>query len=116
MLPIGGVVVFDDADWPSIRRVIRFALTNLPYCLYRTLPEDRIVRSSRRKAYEGFACATSIILNALRRIPGLEKPIARAFGAELLGTDTKLGLKGSMVALQKVGNDERPQTMHAEFF
>ena len=34
-----GVVVFDDADWPSIRPVLRYAVTNLSYAVHATLPE-----------------------------------------------------------------------------
>jgi predicted O-methyltransferase YrrM len=41
MLRPGGVVAFDDADWPSIRPVIRYAVTNLPYRVFRTMPEKR---------------------------------------------------------------------------
>lgn len=36
-----GVVVFDDADWPSIRPVVRYAVTNLGYQVVATLPESR---------------------------------------------------------------------------
>lgn len=39
MLRQGGAVVFDDADWPSIRPVLRYIVTNLPYSVARTLPE-----------------------------------------------------------------------------
>lgn len=41
MLREGGVVAFDDADWPSIRPVIRYVVTNLGYSVMRTLPEKR---------------------------------------------------------------------------
>jgi predicted O-methyltransferase YrrM len=37
----GGVVAFDDADWPSIRPIIRYVVTNLNYTVYRTMPEKR---------------------------------------------------------------------------
>lgn len=36
-----GVVVLDDADWPSIRAVIRYAVTNLSYGVVATLPEKK---------------------------------------------------------------------------
>lgn len=36
-----GVVVFDDADWPSVRPVLRFAVSNLDYSVVATLPEKR---------------------------------------------------------------------------
>lgn len=41
MLVEGGVVVFDDADWPSIRPVLRYAVTNLSYVPVATLPEKK---------------------------------------------------------------------------
>jgi Methyltransferase domain len=31
MLPVGGVIVFDDVYYPSIRKLCRYILTNLPY-------------------------------------------------------------------------------------
>lgn len=39
LLRPGGVVMFDDADWPSVRPVLRFAITNLGYRVHATLPE-----------------------------------------------------------------------------
>lgn len=39
LLKPGGLVIFDDADWPSIRPVIRYAITNLGYEVAGTLPE-----------------------------------------------------------------------------
>jgi predicted O-methyltransferase YrrM len=39
LLRPGGVVMFDDANWASIRPVIRFAVTNLGYAVHATLPE-----------------------------------------------------------------------------
>lgn len=39
MLREGGVVLFDDADWRSIRPILRYAVTNLPYEVLATLPE-----------------------------------------------------------------------------
>lgn len=39
LLRPGGVVMFDDADWASIRPVLRYAVTNLDYTVVATLPE-----------------------------------------------------------------------------
>jgi predicted O-methyltransferase YrrM len=41
MLRPQGVVMFDDADWPSVRPVVRFAVSNLGYEVVGTLPEKR---------------------------------------------------------------------------
>jgi predicted O-methyltransferase YrrM len=115
MLPVGGIVAFDDADWPSVRRVIRYFVTNLDYSVYRTLPKEAISRSPERRVYEGCLSIGSAILNSCRRIPGLDKPITRAFGAELLGIDKKYGLIGSCIALRKDGEDDRNVDYHMEF-
>lgn len=44
MLNVGGVVAFDDADWPSVHKVCRYIKTNRHYDLYLSL---------RPKKYEG---------------------------------------------------------------
>lgn len=41
MLRPGGLVAFDDADWPSIRPVLRYVVTNLNYRVFATLPEKQ---------------------------------------------------------------------------
>lgn len=111
----GGIVVFDDSDWPSVRQVIRYVVTNLPYRVYKRLPAALIERSTERKIYESVVDLGSLVLNGLCRLPGLNKPIRRAFGAELLGVDKQYGLAGSCIALQKVGKDEREVDDHVEF-
>ena len=37
MLNVGGVVAFDDANWPAIRKLCRFVNTNLSYSLLANL-------------------------------------------------------------------------------
>ncbi|MEP3297820.1 MAG: class I SAM-dependent methyltransferase [Pseudoruegeria sp.] len=39
LLRPGGIMMFDDADWPSIRPVLRYFVTNLNYAVVATLPE-----------------------------------------------------------------------------
>ncbi len=41
LLRENGLVIFDDADWPSIRLVIRYAVSNLSYTVAATLPEKK---------------------------------------------------------------------------
>lgn len=41
MLRPGAVVAFDDADWPSIRPVLRYIVTNLDYSVFASLPEKQ---------------------------------------------------------------------------
>jgi predicted O-methyltransferase YrrM len=115
LLNQGGVVAFDDADWPSIRRVIRFVLANLPYRVYKTLPSHLVRHTFKRRMYESGIALGSFIFNGLCKIPGFQRPITSAFGAELLGIDKKYGLKGSIIALQKTGKDRRRYDHYVEF-
>ena len=50
MLIPGGVVAFDDADWPAIRKVCRFVKTNLAYSVL----SDPIPASLKRRLFGRF--------------------------------------------------------------
>ncbi|MSP11798.1 MAG: class I SAM-dependent methyltransferase [Chloroflexi bacterium] len=115
MLNPGGVVLFDDADWPSIRRVLRFIVMNLPYQVYKTLPANSGQASRRRQTYDIFAALCSVGLNAISQIPGFREPISRAFGGDLRGIDKRCGLMSPFIALRKVDTDRRG-LKHFEFF
>lgn len=115
MLCEGGIVIFDDADWPSIRRVIRYVVSNLHYSVYKTLPPHLITKSNKRRVYEAFINLGSSVLKGVGRIPGLKKPIARGFGGELLGIDRKYGLDGSFIALRKEKEKKRMSDHHIDF-
>lgn len=39
LLQVGGVVAFDDANWPGVRKVIRYILTNRSYSPLASLPK-----------------------------------------------------------------------------
>ena len=115
MLRVGGVVAFDDADWPSVRRVLRFVVANLPYEVHRTLPPEEIHKSRERRAYEAALGLSSRLVGAAGRLPRLRKPLTRALGAEMQGIDRRHGLDGSCILLRKTGEDER-RPWHFEVF
>lgn len=81
MLKTGGVVIFDDANWPSIRKVCKYIVTNLSYSVLRTLVSNKDKFSIR----------------------------------EILGSDRKLGLNSSMIALKKESEDKRRWDYHVPF-
>jgi hypothetical protein len=107
MLRPGGVIALDDADWPSIRKVLRFAVTSLPYRVHRCVPSELGGRSRQRRLYEQFLRLVSALLDGSSRIPALREPIRRVFDAEARGIDRRFGLSGSCIALRKHGPDER---------
>lgn len=115
MLSVGGVVAFDDADWPAVRGVLRFVVTNLPYRLWRVLPTSHQQRSVQRKVFDagmnvigrGMVLADRLISRSWR--------LARLCGGELMGVDQRYGLVGSCIALRKEAEDPRDTNYHRPF-
>lgn len=68
LLRPGGVVMFDDANWPSIKPVIHYALTNLNYKIFRSLPGiDQPTDHSVKPDLSGSAIAIGKPLEPLKR-------------------------------------------------
>lgn len=88
MLRPGGVVVLDDLTYPSIRKVVRFILTNLPYSAIGPKPE----RLGRRERL------------VTRLISGHEWA-ERWIKVERSTPDGALGVPAGFVALRKDRND-----------
>lgn len=93
MLPVGGVIVFDDLYYPSIRKVCRYILTNLPYEAIG--PDAKRAPTLRRK----------LVTTAARRVP----TFARLIRSDLSRTDDSLGIPypdpGVGFAMRKTGID-----------
>jgi len=99
MLRRGGVVVFDNGDWPSIHKVCRFILTNRSYGVY-AADEDVPYRGGR------------IVAPLLRAIPWFRRHLK----PESRETDRMLGLPQSRcVAFVKQADDARDTDFHREF-
>jgi len=93
MLRVGGVVVFDDSYYPSIRKACRYILTNLPYSVFQKPAPDASHRVTLKR---WLAFNLPIFSNEVRRIA---KP-------EILEPDHKLGLRDpGYVALRKEKED-----------
>jgi predicted O-methyltransferase YrrM len=92
MLKVGGVVVFDDCDWPGIRALVRY-LATWPHLEVYGVHGRRQKKPSTRTASA-----------AARALPYG----TRVFRRELIQTDAELGVDASCVAFRKVRNDDRP--------
>lgn len=79
LLNVGGVVVFDDTGWPSVRKVARFVASNRSYKIVDHVGSD-----------EGPKCR-----GLHTRWP------------EELQADRQLGLEGECIAFEKLGDDSR---------
>lgn len=97
MLRVGGIVVFDDANWPSVRKVCRYIVTNRAYSVVPTAAGPPT--SWRRRLLGG-------VLGYLPR--ALLKP-------EVVESDAMLGLHGSMIAFRKDADDRRSFSFHRPF-
>ena len=91
MLRPGGIVAFDDAGWPAVRKVCRFVRTSRAYKVIPG-PDDVQEASLKRRAAE--------------RIAGFW-PFRRLARPEISVPDSELGLAGSCIAFRKEGDDNR---------
>ena len=99
LLKVGGVVVFDDADRPSVNRVIRYALNYPGYEAFRTN------RPAGRRTIK------AMIRRGLGRLPGAK----RLLRPDFLNRDWDLGIFGSCVALRKTAAVNRSSGWYRDF-
>lgn len=115
LLEVGGLVAFDDADWPSVRRAVRYVATNRAYTVHAAMPPRRDRWSLKRRAYEGVRGAVGGLLGAAARLPGVGRAIEGASSPEWRGVDARLGLGGPCVVLRKTADDARRYDHHVDF-
>ena len=104
MLRVGGVVAFDDASFPSIRKVCRFVVINRSYSVFRALrPEIR-----RTPSLKG---------NAVRYLARKSEMVRRLLSPEFFDPDFDLGLvvNSRCIAFKKEAEDTRSWDFHKEF-
>jgi predicted O-methyltransferase YrrM len=87
LLNVGGVVVLDDASWPSIRRVARFIASNRNYRVIGHVGSDDNEKARR-----------------------FRNPTP-----EIIETDQRLGLAGECIAFEKTADDDRKYNHFVEF-
>lgn len=105
ILRSGGVVVFDDADWRSVRRAVRFAVSNRNYEVYRVMSSSI---SWKFAFYRAALFLPAQIARIARKVPSLNYAIGGIVGSDMLGIDQEFGLAGECIALRKIGPDKRP--------
>jgi predicted O-methyltransferase YrrM len=99
LLKVGGIIVFDDVAFPSIRKLLRFISRFPGYKVYAQFPASR--PSSTFKKMAGW----------LKILPGSGKFLR----SEVLTTDHSLGLNTNCIALQKTDEDRRSWDWHIDF-
>ncbi len=108
MLSVGGMVVFDDADWPAIRKVIRYVMRNSRYSSRSMNQRDRL--STKRLILDR-------VVSWSNRGAPRDSELRKVFKPELVDSDAKLGLWGGCIGLRKEADDHplpRPE-LHRTF-
>ncbi len=96
ILDVGGLIAFDDSDWPAVNHVIRFALANCAYCVY---PTGVVIEPECGRP----RLLTQFVRGLVKRSPRLQRIVRMDF--VLRSSD--LGIEGRCVVLQKTAHDRR---------
>jgi predicted O-methyltransferase YrrM len=97
MLRIGGIVAFDDVDFPSVKKVCRFIIKNRNYSVFGNLrPGQRYKPSLGHR----------VLVSAAR----FSKKVQRWLKPEILETDAELNIISDCVAFKKEAEDTRGYT------
>ncbi len=96
ILDVGGLIAFDDSDWPAITQVIRFALNN---CAYEVFNSGVVVEPSPIRP----RWASRSLRAIARRWPALQHVVRQDF----LVPAHMIGILGRCVVLKKLADDQR---------
>lgn len=96
LLEIGGIMAFDDSDWPSVRAVLRYALTNRHY----DAPFSDV-------EIEGERYTPTVMTRTVRAAARKSPRLARKLRPEVVVPSYELGIRGRCVAIRKLAHDDR---------
>jgi predicted O-methyltransferase YrrM len=107
LLRTGGILAFDDADWPSIQKLLRFILTNRAYSVHAALP------STSRRSHP---LARGAAWRMLREL-GRSSRAGRRIISPRYVADVNLGLEPPTrcIALRKEKPDDRSWDSFQDF-
>jgi predicted O-methyltransferase YrrM len=108
MLKVGGIMVFDDIGFPAVTKALRYVLN---YPSYQYVGHVPVNYTQKRKFFE------AAIKKPLGFITNLfpHKLRYELFSASINKTDQQLHLNTSMIALQKVSEDDRQWHWYENF-
>jgi len=96
ILDVGGLIAFDDSDWPSILNVIRFAIANRGYTVF---PTDIVIEPNPGRP--------RFVSRVLRKLVLRSKSLQRLVRNDFTFPDRDLGIEGRCVVLRKTADDQR---------
>jgi predicted O-methyltransferase YrrM len=96
ILDVGGLIAFDDSDWPAVSQAIRFVLANRKY----EVAFGEVVIEPPR--------ITPTLFGRVLRSTGKAMPkLGSKLRADFMKPNDELGVRGRCVVLRKLGNDDR---------
>jgi predicted O-methyltransferase YrrM len=95
ILRVGGVIAFDDAEWPSLHKLCRFIVTNRAYTVFRSFD---------------YAGRLSLKRRLLRNTARLIRSFGRLVKPDVIEPALDLGINpySRIIAFKKEGEDNRP--------
>ncbi len=108
MLKVGGIMVFDDIGFPAVTKALRYVLN---YPAYQYVGHVEVNHSGSRKMFE------SVVKKPMNLVARLfpKKIRYEMFAASVNKTDIQLHLNTSMIALQKIKEDDREWFWYEDF-
>lgn len=100
MLNVGGFLIIDDVQMPAINKCIRY-LNNYP-CLKLVGASDNKYATTARKVFDAVKATVKAFSNIFP-----DRWRNELFDGSVLISDNKLKLRSSMVAFQKIAEDDR---------
>lgn len=104
LLSNGGILIIDNADKPSTRKLCHFIVSNLPYQFVSNLEQK-----DRRPLIE------QIVTRHLHRLPFVSSKVRQLIRPEVLDTQYAERLDSPILTLQKSGSDQRSARYHEAF-
>lgn len=108
LLNVGGIIVIDDTGMPSINKLMRYILQ---YPAYKQIGSVQFNYPAKKEAFELLVKSPLRMVSKL--LPGKLK--YDVFSSSVVTSDKKLQLNASMIALQKVKEDDRNWDWFKEF-
>lgn len=108
LINIGGIIVIDDVGLPGINKLMRYLLN---YPSYKMIGNVEINVTKQREIFDLFFKLPFYIMSKILPM----KIKYEIFASKVIKSDKRLKLKSSMIALQKISNDDRPWHWFKEF-
>ena len=103
MLEVGGVITFHDLDMPSQKKLFRYILTYPCYDFLESVNDIPTVKTLNVRIKEAFFVLPLKLLSTI--VPKRIKH--ELFSGEILESNEKLGLNGTVLAIRKTKEDDR---------